>query len=134
MNMSEELYNECKEQSYAYGERADCTVRAIAMTTGEGYELAHYALEEQGRQPKHGTSIGNMKRACKELGYSMERLPRRDYHESAKTAVTAARLGWQGAFVLSFDTHVAAMVDGEVFDWIKGRRHRIHNIYRITKL
>lgn len=131
--MSEELYNECNEKSYSYGERADCTVRSIAITTGEGYELAHYALEEQGREPKSGTSIGNMTRACKELGYTMERMRRADYIEHAKTAITAARLGWQGAFVLSFDTHVAAMVDGQVFDWIKGRRHRIHNIYKIVK-
>lgn len=133
MNVSKELYSECKYQSYAIGERADCTVRAIAITTGEGYELAHYALEEQGRRPRSGTSICNMKDACKELGYSMERVEREAYRDRAKTAITASRLGWRGAFVLSFSEHVAAMVDGEVFDWVNGRRHRLQNIYRIVK-
>ncbi len=131
--MSAELYSSCKEKSFEYGERADCTVRAIAITTREGYEMTHYALEEQGRRRRSGTSIANMKTACSELGYTMEKVEFGAWHARARTAITAARLGWQGSFVLVYDKHVAAMVDGEVFDWVKGRRHRLENIYRITE-
>lgn len=131
--MSAELYSTCKYKSYEYGERADCTVRAVAMTTGEGYELAHYALEEQGRRPRKASSIGAMKSACVELGYTMERLDHNLWRTKARTAITAARLGWQGSFVLVFDAHVAAMIDGEVFDWVKGRRHRLQGVYKIVK-
>ena len=128
------LYRDCKAASYEKNESEDCTVRAIAITTGEGYDLAHYAMEEQGRKRGRGTSIANMKRVCDQLGYKMVRVERQTYAGRAKTIITAARWGWKGAFIISTRGHVAGMVDGKVYDWADGTRKRINNIYRITTI
>jgi len=125
-------YEQVKEASWKSGESRDCTVRSIALTTGEGYEMAHYALEEQGRVRRMSTSICSMFDACKSLGYKMERMKPEEY-AGAKTAISAARMNLPGRYILSFSGHVAAMIDGKVLDWTEGRRHRIERIYRVTK-
>jgi len=127
----EELYMESKAVASAMNECQDCTVRAVAIATGEGYDMAHYAVEEHGRERGRGASISAMQSACADMGYTMVRVDRRAYQDRAKTALTASRLGWKGAFILSFSGHVAAMVDARVYDWAAGSRKRIQNIYRI---
>ena len=129
----DKLLRDCKSASYALDEKNDCTVRAIAITTGEGYDMAHYAMEEHGRRKGKGAQLYAMKDACEALGYEMLKLHRDKWEDVAKTATTATKLQWPGRYIISFRGHVAAMVDGDIYDWVKGRRHRILDIYHIVK-
>jgi len=131
---SDELYNlyqTAKFRSDEFYETNDCTVTSIAIATGEGYEMAHYAMEEAGRVPRRGATIAKMRKACEMLGYEMVRVEPATY--KARTPITLERENLPGAYIVSFATHVAAVVDGKVLDWVQGRRFRIESLFKITK-
>lgn len=128
---TDDLYKQTLKHSDEYGERADCAVRAVAIATGEGYPMAHYALECQGRQMGEGTLLCDILTAVEELGYTWTKIESEDI--PARTPTTLERLNMQGQYIVNFRGHVAAMVDGKVLDWTAGRRHRILRMYRIEK-
>lgn len=118
-----------------FRETNDCAVKALALATGESYEMAHYALECVGRLPRRGTSMQRIRAAAESLGYTWETVDHDNY--SARTPVTLERewqkRGIRGGFIVEFVGHVAAIVDGEVLDWTQGRRHRIWDIHKVTR-
>jgi len=128
----DELHENVLKARSEFYETNDCTVQAIALATGEGYEMAHYAMQCAGRLPRKGSSIGAMKRAAHQLGFSMTRVPLREY--SAKTAISLERNSLKGAYIVEFKWHVAAMVGGKVLDWVQGRRFRLLSLYKIEKI
>lgn len=128
---SSDLYDECRIASSLKLEAQDCTVMALAIATGEGYNMAHYAMEDCGRMRWRATSMNTMGQAAKALGYTMTKVLPRYYKDTAKTAITAERLGWKGSYLIEYDGHVAAMVDSNIHDWTSGRRHRILDIWLV---
>jgi hypothetical protein len=127
----DELYENVKKARAEYFEANDCTVMAIAIATGESYGMAHYAMECAGRIARRGAGLADMKRALNSLGWTWHRMKREDF--SARTPISLEREALPGTYIVSFRSHVAAMVDGEIFDWIKGRRHRIEALYMVTE-
>jgi hypothetical protein len=127
----EELYQNVLKARSEFFEANDCTVKAIAIATGEGYDMAHYALECAGRKARKGTSLGRMKEALNLLGYTWHRMKREDF--SARTPISLEREALPGNYIVSFNTHVAAVIDGEILDWCKGRRFRIEALYKVTR-
>ena len=114
------------------GERNDCTVMALAVTTGLEYDRVHAALAAEGRKPRRGTSIFNMQRAAESLGFEMKQTS----EFSARTVRTAARDRrlQSGRFILNTSGHVAGLVDGKVHDWTDGRLHRIRSVFTVTRV
>jgi len=120
------------EASNDNGERNDCTVKALAITTGCSYDAVHAAMKAEGRRNRGRSSVHSMIRAAKRLGFEMAKRPRNGYR--AKTVRTAGRdsLIGNSPVILSTSGHVAAMKGGEVVDWTEGRLHRIRAVYDIT--
>jgi len=132
-----ELYEKVMETSNEFFERNDCAVKALAIATGEGYEMAHYALECQGRKPRDGTFIWQTLDALESLGYTWERIDATQI--PARTGLTLNRLLTEkpGAFpdryIVSYSRHLGAVAGSEVLDWSKNRRKRIVCMYKISR-
>lgn len=125
--------NELAAESIARNETNDCSVRALAVVTGEDYEAAHSALQAEGRRHRKGVNMLQIVRAAKRLGYTMVRGNRRDYVcKTVRTAERDRRLQ-RGAFMLEVRRHVAGMKDGNIVDWSDGRLNRIQRVWEITK-
>jgi hypothetical protein len=130
----DELKTAVWEASEAKGETNDCTVKALAITTGRDYDDCHKALAKVGRKKGRGTTFHRVQLAAKALGFEMKL---RDHGEfRAKTIISAERdrLLRSGNLILGTCNHAAAMVDGKVLDWTEGRRHRIQTVWNITPL
>ena len=128
-----DLRNALAAESGRRNETNDCSVRALAVVTGEDYEAAHRALQAEGRRHRKGSTMPAIAKAAKRLGYTMIRGNRRDY--AAKTIRTADRDRnlRRGAFMLEVRGHVAGMIDGQIVDWTDGRLHRIKAVWEVTK-
>ena len=129
------------EASKAHNEHRDCTVKALAVATGEPYAKVHRAMAEAGRKPRRGAHIHVMERAAEAMGYSVTRVARRNAEGrpnfTAKTVRTAERdrrLANMGRLFLSMSGHVAGMIDGKVLDWTEGRLHRIRAAYVVERM
>lgn len=127
----EEMYANVLQQRSEFCEANDCAVKALALVTGESYEMAHYALECQGRVPRDGTYTHQTLTALEELGFTWKRTGSEDI--PARTAITLQRLNWPGRYLVNYAGHVAAMVDGQVLDWTRTKRNRILSVYKIEK-
>lgn len=116
-------------------ETNDCSVKALAVTTGLPYDDCHKALEAEGRKNRKGVTMPQIRAACERLGFAMIRAERNEY--SAKTMITAERdrrVAAMGRVLVNTSGHVAGMVDGTVVDWSKGRRNRIISLYRVRPI
>ena len=132
MTESTDLMRTVWAASDAHKERNDCTVKALTITTGLPYKQVHAAMAKAGRKPRKGAHLATMKKAAESLGYHFESF--RPF--MAKTVTSAERDPHllHGRFVLSTSSHVAAMVDGAVIDWTKGRRHRVNTVFAVTPI
>jgi len=111
------------------GERRDCSVKAVAITCGVKYEIAHKALSDAGRNFRQGSNFSSIEQAVNSLGRSM--IPENNKFK-AKTVVTLAReLPKRGVFLVMVQGHIIACRSGKVLDWTDGRRHRIQEIWRV---
>lgn len=128
----EKLYKTTLAKSDEYGESCDCAVRAVAIATGEGYDMAHYFMTENGRKKRRGTYFYTTLEVLKDLGYSCVKI---DKPEDIKTAITLERHGGDlmGSFLVRFPEHLAAFVDGRLLDYYKGRRCRVRSLYKVEK-
>lgn len=120
-----------KQDSMSFNERNDCTVRAIAVTTGLPYAEVHAALKKTGRRNRKGASVFTMRFACKELGFEM--VPVTNF--PARTIRTAERYLPRGRkFILSVRNHVSGWDGQKIVDWATGRLHRLQKVYEVKAM
>lgn len=108
-------------------ERADCTVRAVALAKALSYSDAHAALAKHaGRKPGRGAYFAV---SAEELGFEVcENLVR----PSVKT--TLRHLPRSGRFVISTRAHVFAVVDGYVCDTFPPKLgNHVSSVYKAVK-
>jgi len=122
-------YHKILDDRFDKGERHDCTVRALALVTGEGYEMAHYACECRGRLRGFGMHWSIYEKVLDDLGYHAHE------HETppAKTPITLERLNLRGRYLVKYRSHAGCLIDGKVIGGRKGRRHQVWWITRVTK-
>jgi hypothetical protein len=122
-----EVWNASSKQH----ENNDCTVKALAIATGLDYSVVHAAFTKAGRKNRKGCNRRITKIAAAALGFDMEPTV-----FSAKTAITVERDRrlQSGRYVIGMTRHLAAMVDGKLHDWSKGRRKRINNVWTLTPI
>jgi len=125
-----------KKDTTAYGaerpawDKADCSVRALAVATGVPYKVASAVFSARGRKLKAGTptplsdelyvSILGMRRVEMAEGLRLEA-----FLEVAKT----------GRFVVHKIGHAFAIVEGVVHDWegtLRGAT-TLTRVYRVTE-
>lgn len=122
-----EKYKELKQRSKQRGERADCTVCAVALLTNADYDEAHRAMHRAGRNYRHSASLSSILEALRSLGaWVSPGIP-----PPAKTVRTVERVLPPGRFLVVTSKHVLAAVDGEILDWTKGRLHRVIRLYEV---
>lgn len=131
-------------ESEARNERADCTVKAVALVTGLTYSECHEALADVGRKNRQGLPYHFTRKAIQGLGFDVK-----DYYPAShsvssderegvipvriKTATTAERyLPSNGRFLLGMNGHIAAVVDGKLEDWTAGRRHPLIRLSEVV--
>ena len=151
MNLYESIRKENKDK------RADCAVIALSLLTKLSYSDTEALLAKHGRKLNRGTPIDVIYKVLADLApwdyefdsylydiegssqYRNEML--NDFwskygNMSGVIGMTISRLArvrklQKGKYLVLTRSHALAMIDGEVLDWTKGRRHRVVAIYKI---
>lgn len=142
---STSLQSKLTAASYALGESNDCTVRALAVTTGVAYEVAHAALAAAGRKNGKGTHFQVQLAALRALGFTMVAVDSRalinqypGVHKGLRNVTThhperfPTAFAGMGPALLYTPGHVAGMTEGVVHDWTRGKAVRVRGIYRVV--
>lgn len=132
------------EDAKSMNENNDCTVKAIAITTGVPYPEVHAALKKAGRKDGKGANIYQMQVACKALGYRMVSVPKEKFLSKYPKSANLKNITthhpekynkvWKDGknYIFSVTRHVAAVVDGVNHDWTVGRFKRVQAVYEVT--
>lgn len=136
-----------RDQSAAFGEKNDCTVRAISLAAGISYAEAHALLAAEGRKQGHGVHFKSMFiPMLARLGFHAQRVNLHEIiatypgvHSGLKNVTTHhparfAKVWPKGTFIMFTARHVLAIKDGVNHDWTKGRAIRCESLWRITPL
>jgi hypothetical protein len=139
-----EVFKSMCEDAYSLGENNDCTVKAIAITTGIEYKKVHAALKSVGRRNGKGATIWQMQQACKSLGYEMVSVPKKNFLEQYPKSANLKNITthhpekfhkvWKDGkkYIFSTAKHVAAVIDGVNHDWTVGRSLRVQVVYEVV--
>ena len=142
-----ELYKAFTWERVKHNENNDCTVVAIAATTGVTYDEAHAACAKFGRKQCKGMMRSSMHQALQSLGFEL--VPVLAPHIIAKYPGNHKNLGsvtthhparfnsvWRDGnnYLLHQKGHVSACVNGELHDWAVGRMKRVVAIYKVQKI
>jgi hypothetical protein len=132
------------EDAKELGEYNDCTVKALAITTGVPYKKVHAALKSLGRRDGKGATIWQMRLACEAVGFKMVNIPTQNFLEKYPKSSKLKNITmshperfkkvWKDGknYIFSTTSHVAAVVNGENHDWSIGRRFRVSNVYEVV--
>lgn len=124
----------------------DCSVIALAILAGVGYEEAHKAMEQAGREPLKGASIPKIKMGMKILGLQIKEINPQDiiakyplpHCKALKNVTTHHPRRFPGSFdkdklyAIVTSSHILAIKDGEVKDFTVNRSLRATHIWEIT--
>ncbi|MCH9712597.1 MAG: hypothetical protein K0U20_08255 [Proteobacteria bacterium] len=128
-------YNEAKDQKFS-NETNDCSVVALSIACDISYADAHAALAARGRPARRGAYTHQSIDAAKDLGYTVHELEGDELVNPETgcgyTATTIGQLCKKGRFMVQVHRHIFAVVDGQVQDWTKGRRHRVKRVMEVT--
>lgn len=119
-------------RSAELGEDNDCSVKAVALACGLPYDAAHAAFEDAGRRHGRGVLTPQIFKALKVLKINTQPISHlRQPNGSRYTPRTISRLLPFGRYLVYTRGHVFALVDGQVLDWTKGRKHHIIGFQRV---
>jgi hypothetical protein len=140
-----ETYRNLVQSSNAFGEKNDCTVRALVVLTGRSYKDCLNAMESAGRKKGKGAYVPQVQEAADLLGHPIRELsymekraiiesyPERDHCLQGITTHHARRFrkAWanQPPMLLFVNGHVAAFRDGVVHDWAVNKALRVLQIF-----
>lgn len=124
------------DESSKMRESGDCTVKALALAAKIPYIEAHTALSLRGRKYRRGCSTAvQVVQAASDLGYKMEYIPNLIQPNGSRyTPKTIGRVLAKGRYIVRSQGHAFAVVNGNVLDWTNGRKHRILEAWKVTKL
>lgn len=154
-------YREARTQSRDLYERNDCAVVAVAVATDIDYETVHAMFAKAGRRPRCGTmrwvtdDVLDTMVEKKMIKSYTEDEPVRVYRKLVNTLYNYQTGEWKKTreyregqfsmktiadqypksqpFIAFVSRHCAAVIDGEVQDWTKGRTHRVKHCYLINR-
>jgi len=110
-----------KQLSFSPNEQLDCTVRALAILSGEPYNVAHAFLRDNGRKDQSTFKFWTLhEKTFVGRKLVQELVPRRTVHNHIKDNPT-------GKYIISVRRHVFAVIDGVVHDsGPEGNLRRMH--------
>lgn len=129
---ADSIWNETAAKTREHRETNDCTVKAMAIATGESYDTCRAALAKFGRKARKGCGWPVQWRALNSLGYVAYDLTN---HVDGRTTITLERELRKrfpnGRFLIGVKRHRMAMRDGHMIDHAKGSRRRICTVYAV---
>jgi len=145
-----ETFSNLVEAGKAFGEKNDCTVKAVAAICDVSYEEAHEALKKAGRKNKQGAEDHVTIKAVKLLGFEMrnntnsiemmirKRMPEK--HKGIENLTTYHPRRFPQAWskvpkrmLLTCSKHIAAYRNGRVIDYTQRKACRIKNFYVVIE-
>lgn len=123
-------YQVACNDSKSVGEGNDCTVIALSICTEISYDAAHELLRKRGRVKGCGVRKTQWEPAFAEAGFrlAIENI-------TAKTMKTVLeQLEKDKVYLVQSTRHVAAVVNGEILDWSKGKRKSIKAVYQVLPM
>ena len=127
------LMDVVERESRLKNENKDCAVRAVSIATDYEYDSAHYVFQLCGRRPRKGTPWEVTEKAVRLLEHRMIDVTHQ--FESRTVRTLEREMRWvKGKFLVRVYRHVLPVVDGRVFDWTKGRRHRVKAVYKLIEV
>ena len=124
-------FKEVKVRSSKMRERNDCAVKALAIAAEKPYEEVHALFKRLGRKNRRGTPLYTIVRAAREYSPNVLYTDIRKPCGGKYTARTIGEALPKGKYILHYNGHVAAMVDGMVEDWTDGRCHRVIAVIKL---
>ena len=132
--MEPQSFKDLERVAEKYGERNDCTVKAIAAACETSYGKAHRTLAKLGRQRGRGASITQINLAVNALTGSDGRTGEtRKGPDIGLTLNRFRKAHPTGSYIICSRGHAMAVVEGELIDWTAetaGRR-KVTNVWRI---
>ena len=127
----EAVFSEAK----ALGEKNDCSVKALALSTKLSYSNAHELLRVSGRKAGKGAALLEIENAYSLAGYDLVSITSKVKARGAKTNISFKRIDIPKSYkcIIVYSRHVAASRGNEILDWTEGRKHRIVHVFRVVK-
>lgn len=127
-------YETLSEKTKEYGERNDCSVKAVALTLNTSYEDAHTILKEHGRKDYRGVLLNTIYETLRSRGFEIEsvEIPKGvTTINSFEKHILKGKFDTSKPILVLTSSHIVTFIDGVCQDYTSGRRHRIINIDRI---
>ena len=125
-------YRDCVAESHRLKETNDCTVKALAIVTGESYAAVHKKLKRAGRKNHHVVHRHIQEKVLKRFGFNLVR-----WRVNSRTTRALERNGEipsVGAFLIYSGSHVSAYTEGRVRDWAKNKLKRVEGVWRVEPI
>ena len=134
MSAKQVRYERALADSRRAHESEDCTVIATALAARMPYAEAHAMLAALGRKNRKGFKTWRIAEELGHRGYRVTAtwLPKQK-NGSLYTPKTIGKLCKRGYWMVQVRRHVFAVINGEVYDWVRGRRHHVIRVYRIER-
>jgi hypothetical protein len=143
---TDKFSNLCND-SYAFDESADCSVKAIALAINISYAAAHELAAQNGRKKGRGMFTANICDAVRSQGYELVAHKAQHFiaqypksHQILKSVTThhPERFNkvWADGktYIMFVKGHVLTIIDGVNHDHTKGRAKQAIEIYEVRKL
>lgn len=127
-------FAELEEMKLRKREKADCTVKCLAILANIEYGLAHAYLKKAGRPHGKGPSWEQFWDVWESVGYMVTKVWHRATSAEGLTPKTVGKKFPKGRYILAMRGHVAALVDGQVIDWSEDTKKRIVEIRRVDPI
>ena len=132
-------YRNMMLDAHLKGESNDCSVRSLALATmavkGKStvcYNSAHKDMSYAGRKFGKGAYTHQIKKGARLSGLKLTRIKRLQIRGVKNiTFNNASRWLPRGTYYLLSRNHITTMIDGEIYDWSKGRRHHVREIFKV---
>lgn len=139
------IFSQLNNEAFAKGENNDCSVKAVALVTGSLYDVAHRALDAQGRSQRKGAYTTQIHAAIAALGKKVVQVNPRDIialypepHRSVLKGITTHhprrfdKVWPKGKYLLYSRRHVSAVIDGVLHDWAVNSARRVISVYEVV--
>ena len=130
---------EAKRKKYelickASNEAKDCAVKAVSMAGRVSYKEAHEFCRLQGRRTNRGMFNYQIYNTFVEMGFELQKVE--NLYQKNGCRYTPKTIGQRlktGYYIAYVNGHVLPVINGTVFDWTSGRKHRIYEAFKIVK-
>lgn len=127
------MYQDVLNNTYrnTLNEHNDCTVIALTLTTGKPYIWCHTAMKEAGRKVRGRAVMERGIDVVKNRGINIRYLGCPKRNGRPISVKTIGEPHPKGRYIVRVRGHVLALVDGEVLDWTKDRRHIVQDMWEV---